>query len=338
MNANQSNIHIITANLGHLLNAEIPPVVVDAASEHCRQKDANKRFRGIWVKAFGEDLHIHLTTFNGDFAGEDPASHALEIARGAALAALTKGYDMGLGGREDNPLKLSGARQDQALDLRVLHYPFTERGAEPIFIAKALNASWGFFNRAVFNLYFNPDKGSGHRIEGNDFVAVVESIADLRARERDPKHKVRTFEFGPGDSNELLALVTDSDEWRLTDVYAVKGRFGEGKMKDEPAGRVSGGRNPVFIGRSQSGLPAVGELTQAVGEFYFGPGGQDGGYRVGLVPATFKEAHATSAPDGVAKVVAYPTTRAACPKARTSWTSSPRTRRRPASCKARPCG
>src|SRR5262249_28902548 len=154
---------------------------------------------------------------------------------------------------------------------------------------------------AMFNLFFNSDKGSGHRIEGNDFLAVVESIADLRAGKAD----VRTFEFGPGDSNELLALVTDPDEWRLSAVYAVKGRFGEGKFKDEPAGVVAGGRNPVFIGRSQSGLPAVGELTQAVGEFYFGPGGQHGGYRVGLVPVTFAEAHSNSAPDGVAKVVAY---------------------------------
>jgi fructose 1,6-bisphosphatase len=181
---------------------------------------------------------------------------------------------------------LKGAARETALDLRRLDYPYTERGAEPIFVAKALNASWGFFNRALFNLFFNPDKGSGHRIEGNDFRAVVESVADLEAGKAD----VRTFTFGPAEDNELLALVTDPDDWRLSEVYAVKGRFGEGKYKDEPAARVAGGRDPVFIGRCQSGLPAVGEFTQAVGEFYFGPGGPGGGYRVGLVPATFAEA------------------------------------------------
>src|SRR5205823_5429225 len=172
------------------------------------------------------------------------------LARGAALAALAQGFKLGLGPASPGPtpLELKGAEQDTALDLRRLDYPYTERGAEPILVAKALNGSWGFFNRALFNLFFNPDKGSGHRIEGNDFRAVVESVADLRAG----AGQVRTFEFGPGQSNELLALVTDPDDWRLSEVYAVKGRFGEGKYKDEPAARVGGGRDPVVIGRCQS--------------------------------------------------------------------------------------
>jgi fructose 1,6-bisphosphate aldolase/phosphatase len=304
MTPNQSNIHIVSANLARWLGPEIPREVLQAARDYLHTKDSTRRVRSVWVNAFGEDLHLHLTTFNGDFdAGQDPAVYAFDLARGAALAALGKGIEMGLAsdGRGTSPLKLTGEAQDQALELRRLDYPFTERGAEPIFIAKALNASWGFFNRAMFNLYFNPDKGSGHRIEGNDFAAVVESIADLRAGKKD----IRTFQFGPADGNELLALVTDPDEWRLSVVYAARGRFGEGKLKDEPAAIVAGGRNPVMIGRGQSGLPAIGEFTQAVGEFYFGPGGQNGGYRVGLVPATFAEAHTTSAPDGVAKVVAY---------------------------------
>src|SRR5262249_21370596 len=149
-----------------------------------------------------------------------------------------------------NPLQLVVARQEAALGLRRLEYPYTERGAEPIFVAKALNASWGFFNRALFNLFFNPDKGSGQRIDGNDFAAVVEGRAALRASKPQP----RTVRFGPAEGNELLALVTDPDEWRLTEVVAVKGRFGEGPYRAEPAARVEGGRDPVLVGRCQSGL------------------------------------------------------------------------------------
>jgi hypothetical protein len=36
---------------------------------------------------------------------------------------------------------LAGPQQDRALDLRRLHFPYTGRGAEPIFVAKALNGS-----------------------------------------------------------------------------------------------------------------------------------------------------------------------------------------------------
>ena len=313
MQPDQSTIHIVSANLGRWLGSELPKAAVDAARATLTTHVSSGRLRGAWVMAFGEDLHLHVTTFNGDFlAGGDASEFAAEATLAAALAALSKGFEMGLGSATTVGAK-AGARfapapTAEALDLRRLDYPFTERGAEPIFVAKALNASWGFFNRALFNLYFNPDKGSGHRIEGNDFVAIVESIADLKAVGAGAKRapaQVRTYEFGPAQGNELLALVTDPDDWRLSEVYAVKGRFGEGKYRDEPAARVAGGRNPVFIGRSQSGLPAIGEFTQAVGEFYFGPGGPEGGYHVGLVPATFAEAHSPAAADGIARVVAY---------------------------------
>jgi fructose 1,6-bisphosphate aldolase/phosphatase len=304
MKPEQSTIHIISANLGRWLGPQLPEPVLEGARAYLRNNDPNGRLRGSWVAAFGDDLHVHLTTFNGDFPkSENPAAYATALARGAALAALARGFDLGLGApaAKSNPLKLAAGRQEAALGLRQLDYPYTERGAEPIFVAKALNASWGFFNRALFNLYFNPDKGSGQRIEGNDFLAVVESVADLRQG----KERPRVYEFGPAEGNELLALVTDPDDWRLSEVYAVKGRFGEGKYKDEPAARVAGGRDPVLVGRCQSGLPAVGEFTQAVAEFYFGPGGEDGGHRVGLVPATFAQAHTPSLTEGVARVVAY---------------------------------
>jgi fructose 1,6-bisphosphate aldolase/phosphatase len=303
MKPDQSIIHLFSANLGRWLGPTIPEPVVQAARTFLETSDPAKQLRALWVTMFGDDLHLHLTTWNGDFSRSEPlAAFVTTVARGAALAALARGSELGLGAAiNGSPLKMPATEQDAALDLRYLGYPYTERGAEPIFVAKVLNGSWGFFNRALFNLFFNPDKGSGHRIEGNDFCALVESVADLQAGKR----KVKTFAFGPAEGNELLALVTDPDEWRLSEVYAVKGRFGEGKYKDEPAARVGGGRDPVLIGRCQSGLPAVGEFTQAVGEFYFGPGGLDGGYRVGLVPTTFAEAHAPSATEGVAKVVAY---------------------------------
>jgi fructose 1,6-bisphosphate aldolase/phosphatase len=304
MSADQSTIHLVTANLGRWLGPGLPAAVAEAARAALRDNDPDGRLRGGWVALFGDDLHLHLTTCRADFpTGQAVGPFVTRLARQAALAALARGFELGLGADETRGdlLRMPEAEQDAALDLRRLDYPFTERGAEPVFVAKALNGSWGFFNRALFNLYFNPDKGSGHRIEGNDFCAVVESVEDLRAGKAEP----RAFAFGPAEANELLALVTDPDDWRLSEVYAVKGRFGEGKYKDEPAARVGGGRDPVLVGRCQSGLPAVGEFTQAVGEFYFGPGGPEGGYRVGLVPVTFAEAHAPSAAEGVARVVAY---------------------------------
>ena len=64
----------------------------------------------------------------------------------------------------------------------------------------------------------------GRRIEGNDFLGIVESIEDLKSN----KPEVRTFEFAPGYVNEMIALIADADEWRLSRVYAVRGQIRRG--------------------------------------------------------------------------------------------------------------
>ena len=298
----QSNIDIISLDLGSFLAGELPSQIIDVAREVLDRKIEEGQLRGAFVQGFGQDLHMHLSTYSGDLQQADSLTVSSQAALAAGLKALEEAQAMGLGSSEAEKLSsLPPHTQATALNLRSLNFPYTERGAEPIFVAKAINASWGFFNRGLFNLYFNPDKGSGRRIEGNDFLGIVESIEDLKSN----KSEVRTFEFAPGHVNEMLALIADADEWRLSRVYAVRGKFGEGQLSKEPAAAVSGGVDPVWIGRSQSGLPAIGEFTQAAGEFFFAPGGENGHYRVGLMPVSFQEARTLSSSPGTARVVAY---------------------------------
>lgn len=303
----QANVTIVTLDLGRWIHGDLPSQIVELARNGLRSGLTENRLRGAWVQGFGGDLHLHITTYNEDFIvnGEyanQPIDAAVKAAVNAGLIALEEAIKMQrCSDAAKEVLRLDSELQAEALGAYYLNFPFTERGAEPIFAAKAINGSWGFFNRAVFNLFFNPDKGSGRRIEGNDYLGVVESIADLKSG----VDTVRTYEFGPGNLNEMVALIADADEWRLSRVYAVQGKFAESELHREPAVAVEGAKNPVLVGRSQSGLPAVGEFTQAVGEFCFGPGGGAGKYRVGLMPVNFDEARCCSIPQGTAKVVAY---------------------------------
>ena len=303
----QSNIDIISLDLGSFVSGELPAQIIDVARQALDERIRERQLRGRLVFGFGRDLHIHVSTYNGDFPpsnslSEDPLTAAAQAALAAGLEALKEAQKMGLGSPEAEAIpSLPPPEQAAALNLRRLNFAYTERGAEPIFVAKTINGSWGFFNRALFNLFFNPDKGSGRRIEGNDFLGVVESIEDLKNN----KPHVRTFEFGPGYVNEMIALIADAEEWRLSRVYAVRGKFGEGKLSDEPAAAVEGSVDPVLIGRSQSGLPAIGEFTQSVGEFFFAPGGDGGHYRVGLMPTDFQEARTITSLPGAARVVSY---------------------------------
>ncbi len=199
----QSNIDIISLDLGSFVAGELPSQIIDVAREVLDQKIEKGQLRGAFVQGFGRDLHMHLSTYNGDLQQADSLTVSGQAALAAALKALEEAQAMGLGSAEAEKIStLSPHKQATALNLRSLNFPYTERGAEPIFVAKAINASWGFFNRGFFNLFFNPDKGSGRRIEGNDFLAIVESIEDLKSN----KPEVRTFEFGPGHVNELIAF------------------------------------------------------------------------------------------------------------------------------------
>ena len=303
----QSNISIVSLHLGRYLEDEIPKAVADTAEIELRRRVDEGVLRGAWVGRFGEDLLLHVSTYNADFLEngsyrKDPLQEARKATQQAALQALRRGLELKAAKPEVEAILTSSPEEQlRTLDARTLNFSYSERGAEPIFVTKAIDGSWGFFNRALFNLFFNPDKGSGRRIEGNDYLAVVESIEDLEAG----KETVRTYEFGSSQINELVALIADSEQWRVSGIYAVRGKFGTGEFRDEPAAVVGGHRHPVMIGRSQSGLPAIGEFIQSVGEFYFGPGGCNGSYRVGLVPCNLDQARASVSPAGSARVAAY---------------------------------
>ena len=116
MKSEQSTIHVFSINLSRWLGSGFPEWVVEAAREILRNGES-KRIRGSWVAAFGDDLHVHLTTFNGDFkASEDPAALAVHVARKAALAALGRGFEAGLcvPATKANPMTLTGAELDRS--------------------------------------------------------------------------------------------------------------------------------------------------------------------------------------------------------------------------------
>lgn len=197
-NAHQSNATVISIHLGPHLKGSWPSEVIQAAREALFRRVKSNQLRGAWLQPFGEDLHVHIASRNADFAGgqgDRAVERASEVGLETSLKALEKALELGIASPESRRLlTLSLPEQIDALGVWFLNLPYTERGAEPIVVAKAIHASWGFFNRALFNLFFNPDKGSGRRIEANDYLAIVESIEDLASN----APSIRTYEFGPG--------------------------------------------------------------------------------------------------------------------------------------------
>ncbi|MBI5487640.1 MAG: hypothetical protein HY905_09935 [Deltaproteobacteria bacterium] len=89
MHRDQSGVHVVSAELGRWLGGAIPDAVVEAARARLAAGLRARRLRGSWVRAFGGDLHLHLTTFADDFAPEeDPAAIALGLAREAIAGGV----------------------------------------------------------------------------------------------------------------------------------------------------------------------------------------------------------------------------------------------------------
>ncbi len=338
--AKRATLTFVSANLLRWLGglSSLPPESLEAASSVLRQAQQSGRIRDFRVYPFGKDLHLQINTLGQGL--HSPQVHRL--AYEAAAAALTRAAEAGLyrpiEGRDF--FRLSLRQRIEELRLRPMEFPFSERGAEPIVVAKLMNGAAGAFNRMLFNMFFHPDKGSHQRLDGTRFIAIVENVLDLLAG----KTQRRLFAFGDrpqeaklfliypflkdpleldrdqvGDWGELLSMIANPAEWVLSAVYAARGRFvADGERlqatRHEPVAVVSveGAlpgipvEDPVVVVRLQSGLPAVGEGHFNLGaDFHFTIGGPGGGYHVGVMPVTMAQARINSEEQGTAKLVAY---------------------------------
>ncbi|MDI6755576.1 MAG: fructose 1,6-bisphosphatase [Thermodesulfobacteriota bacterium] len=336
----RATITIVSANVIRWLGgvSSIPREVVEAGEAILTRAKEKGDIRGCRVYAFGKDMHLQVNTLGAGL--QSLAAHRLifEAIDASFLRAADAGLYRPVNGQDY--FRLNPGERIAALRLRPVEFPFTERGSEPIYVAKLINGAVGSFNRMLFNLFFHPDKGSHQRLDGTRFLAIVENANDLRAGQK----QRRLYAFGDrpledklfliypflrkplefdrhqvGDWAELLSMIANPAEWVVSAIYAVNGRYvihGEELQatRHEPVAVVSVEsahpnspiEDPVLILRLQSGLPAVGEANFSLGaDFHFIIGGPGGGYHIGVMPITMAEARTSTEEVGTARLVAY---------------------------------
>jgi len=317
--------------------AKLPTEVIEAAKAVFGEAEKKGQVRGFRVHSCGPDLLFHASTVGGA-----SAPNLLTLFRHASLAALEEAKRRGILSPDGSNLLTAGEDDYwRGLSLRVLFYPYTERGAEAILVAKLVDGGPGGFNRMLFNLFFHLDKGSHQRLDSTRFVVVVEhlpSLSQAAAQERRvfvfgdrPEEEVLTllYPFSPsplvvsadniGDVPELLSLIANPAEWAVSAVYAVRGRFVRDgdhwqPTRHEPVAAVSihgwrhngAGDRPVCVVRLQSGLPAVGEAHASFGgEPQITIGGPSGSYHLAVMPVTLADAIPVATSDGLCRLIAY---------------------------------
>ncbi len=100
----QSNIDIISLDLGSFMAGELPSQIIDVAREVLDRKIEEGQLRGAFVQGFGRDLHMHLSTYSGDLQQANSLTVSSQAALAAGLKALEEAQAMGLASAEAEKL------------------------------------------------------------------------------------------------------------------------------------------------------------------------------------------------------------------------------------------
>jgi fructose 1,6-bisphosphate aldolase/phosphatase len=206
-------------------------------------------------------------------------------------------------------LKLYGAGQDLLVDAfsgnikgmgpGAAEMEFVERTSEPILVFMADKTSPGAWNIPFYKIFADPFNTPGLVIDTKMHEGFIFSIHDAI----EGKH----IEFKtPEESYDLLMFLGAPNRFVVesvrprhgTEVAAVASTTKMALI----AGRYVGKDDPVMLVRCQSGLPAVGEVTEAFSFPWIVPGWMRGSHHGPLMPVAMEEAN-PSRFDGPPRVV-----------------------------------
>lgn len=212
-------------------------------------------------------------------------------------------------------LKLYGAGQDllsdafsgnvRGLGPGVAELEFTERTSEPLVAFMMDKTEPGAFNLPIYKMFADPFNTAGLVIDPACHAGFVFEVWDIM------EHK-KVFMSCPEEMYDLLALIGAKSRYVIKRVYPKPG----GKLPEteavaavsteklfQTAGTYVGKDDPVALVRSQSGLPALGEVLEPFSLGHLVSGWMRGSHNGPLMPCSFETAHPTRF-DGPPRVTA----------------------------------
>jgi fructose 1,6-bisphosphate aldolase/phosphatase len=298
---NRITFSLIKADVGgYPGHSSVHPALIETAESKLAQAKQSGALIDFRVMACGDDLELLMSHRSGCDDGE---IHALAWECFEEATETAK------------KLKLYGAGQDLLSDAfsgnirgmgpGVAEMEFTERVSEPIVAFMMDKTEPGAFNLPVFKMFADPFNTAGLVIDPGLHQGFVFEIWDIL------EHK-KVFMSCPQEMYEILALVGAKSRYVIKRVYPKPG----GKLSEnEPvavisteklfqtAGTYVGKDDPAGLIRSQSGLPALGEVLEPFSLAHLVSGWMRGSHNGPLMPCSFETAHPTRF-DGPPRVIA----------------------------------
>jgi len=289
-------VSIIKADVGSLAGHHVVhKKQIDVAKENLKLAVETGIIIDYYVFNCGDDLELLMTHTKGE---DNPEVHEV------AWKTFKKVTDV-----VSKPMKLYAAGQDllsdafsgnvKGLGPGVAELEFEERPSEPIIVFAADKTEPGAFNLPLFRVFADPFNTAGlvidPRLHKGFSFTVLDVIEGLKVTLNCPE-----------EMYDLLALLGTTGRYVIQKVYSREGLTAASCSTTRLsliAGRYVGKDDPVCIVRTQSGLPAVGEVLEAFAFPHLVAGWMRGSHYGPLMPVSLEDAKCTRF-DGPPRLVA----------------------------------
>lgn len=294
----KTTISIIKADVGSCPgHAVVHPELIKIAEEALKKSDLLIDFH---VTNCGDDLELIMTHNRGV---DSDKIH--QLAWNTFEKAAEKAKEMKLYGAGQDLLKDAFSGNIRGMGPGIAEMEFTERKSEPVVAFLMDKTEPGAFNLPIFRMFADPFNTAGLVIDPAFHDGFRFEVWDIL------EHK-RVMMSCPEEMYDLLALIGAKSRYVIKRVYPKEG----GKLPlDEPvavvsteklsfiAGEYVGKDDPVGIVRSQSGLPALGEVLEPFAFPHLVSGWMRGSHNGPIMPVGQKNAKCTRF-DGPPRIVA----------------------------------
>jgi len=302
----KTTISVIKADVGGWPgHATVHPELKDI-SRNILKKDGVKKniIKDFYVANCGDDLELIMSHTQGE-----DSNKVHELAWKVFQATTKRAKELKLYGAGQDILSDAFSGNVRGMGPGVAEMEFTERVAEPIVVFMMDKTEPGAFNLPVFRIFADPFNTAGLVIDPGCHDGFRFEIWDI-------KDQKKVIMDSPEEMYDILALIGAKERYVIKRVFPKKihPKLGD-KLMNEPvaaisteklfeiAGEYVGKDDPVGIVRSQSGLPAFGEVLEPFGFPHLVSGWMRGSHNGPLMPVAEADAACTRF-DGPPRVVA----------------------------------
>lgn len=292
----KTTVSLIKADIGSLAgHTVVPPPLFKIANKKLEEAEKSGIINSFLVFNAGDDLELLMTHDKGE---NSPEIHGL--AWETFKAAADKAKKLKLYGAGQDLLKDAFSGNVKGMGPGVAEMEFKERGSDPVIVFAADKTEPAAFNYMLYKVFADPFNTAGlvidPKMSGGFEFEVLDAFENKIVRLKTPE-----------ESYSLIALIGTTERYMVSRVWRAEDKEIAASSSTTKlsliAGKYVGKDDPVCLVRSQSGFPAVGEITMPFLHSYLVAGWMRGSHWGPLMPVGLKDSRCTVF-DGPPRIVA----------------------------------